>query len=177
MLLADLEVFQSRPIAPTRRVALGERNLPVDPAPGFGGLLLGAIAAGFIERIEDDLHGDLVRLSHQVEQGLRIPQPRLRHRLQVDNVGLNRRTHRLFGDGEEVKVLLEDPEGTAAAPQVLAAIYAAGELAPGPRAPVMELIRRGLKWRGPITDGLVEYLTDGSDQAGWMAAGGGDPVL
>ena len=39
MILAELEAYQSRPIAPTRRLALGELNLPCDPAPGFGGIL------------------------------------------------------------------------------------------------------------------------------------------
>ena len=177
MLLAELEVFQSRPIAPTRRLALGRRTLPVEPGPGFGGLLLGAVVAGFVELIDEDLHGDLLRLSHQVEQGLRIPQPRLRHRLQVDHIGLNRRTHRLFGDGEQAKVLLDTADGTAPAPQVLAAIYAAGEMEPGPRATVMEVIRRGLRWRGPIDDGLVEFLTGGASRGGWIATGSGDPVL
>jgi hypothetical protein len=43
MLLAELEVWHSRPITPTRRVALGHLVLPTDPAPGFGGLLLGAV--------------------------------------------------------------------------------------------------------------------------------------
>ena len=41
MLLAELEVWHSRPVTPTRRVALGHLVLPVDPTPGFGGLLLG----------------------------------------------------------------------------------------------------------------------------------------
>ena len=176
MLLAELEVFQSRPIAPTRRVALGESTLPIEPAPGFGGLLLGAVAAGFVELIDADLRPELVQLSHQVEQGLRIPQPRLRHRFQVDHIGLNRRTHRLFGDGEQAKVALDDTDGTSPAPQVLAAIYAAGEMAPLARGAVMEVIRRGLRWRGPINTGLIEYLTGGSTGSGWVAAGVGDPV-
>ncbi len=38
MLLAELEVFHSRPIAPTRRVAIGVAVLPTAPPPGFGGL-------------------------------------------------------------------------------------------------------------------------------------------
>ena len=44
MLLAELEVWHTRPLAPTRRLALGNLVLPVEPAPGFGGLLLGAMA-------------------------------------------------------------------------------------------------------------------------------------
>ena len=43
MLLAELEIWHSRPITPTRRVALGHLVLPADPAPGFGGVLLGAV--------------------------------------------------------------------------------------------------------------------------------------
>ena len=102
VLLAELEVFHSRPIAPTRRVALGISVLPTSPPPGFGGLLLGGIVATFITEVDPDLHHDLVRLTHQVEQGMRIPQPRLRHRFQADRVGLNRHRHRLVGTGEEL---------------------------------------------------------------------------
>jgi hypothetical protein len=36
MLLSELEIWHSRPVTPTRRVALGNLVLPVDPAPGFG---------------------------------------------------------------------------------------------------------------------------------------------
>ena len=43
MILAELEVFHSRPIAPTRRVALGRKHLPLHPAPGFSHV---AIAEG-----------------------------------------------------------------------------------------------------------------------------------
>ena len=46
MLLAELEVWHSRPVTPTRRVSLGHLVLPVDPTPGFGGLLLGAVTRG-----------------------------------------------------------------------------------------------------------------------------------
>ena len=48
MLLAELEVWHNRPLAPTRRIALGNLVLPVDPAPGFGGLLLGAVVTAHI---------------------------------------------------------------------------------------------------------------------------------
>ncbi len=176
MLLAEFEVFQSRPIAPTRRLALGRRDLPVSPAPGFGGLLLGGVVAGFVDRVDPDLHPDLERLTHQLEQGMRIPQPRLRHRFQTDHVGLNRRVHRLVGDGEQVRFELAELGDTIAAPQVLAALYAAGQLLPGPRAAVMHLLRKALHWRGPVDEALVEYLTGRSGRGSWVHAGVGDPV-
>ena len=49
MLLAELEVRHSRAVAPTRRVALGRHWLPTDPAPGYGGILLGG--TGFITHL------------------------------------------------------------------------------------------------------------------------------
>src|SRR5919112_142191 len=80
VLLAELEIWHSRPIAPTRRVALGRAQLPVDPAPGFGGILLGGIVAAHIGELDPDLTGELSRLLDDLEAGRRIAQPRLRHR-------------------------------------------------------------------------------------------------
>src|ERR671912_41559 len=94
MPLAELEVFHSRPIAPTRRVALGDSDLPVSPAPGFGGILLGGVVAAFMPALDPDLFDDLDRLTLQLEAGMRIPQPRLRFRMQVDRIGLQRSVHR-----------------------------------------------------------------------------------
>ena len=102
MLLAELEVFHTRPAVPTRRVALGHLVLPVDPAPGFGGLLLGAVVANHIGGIAPDLHADVVRLVRQVERAERIVQPRLRHRFQVDRHGLAVSRHRMVGEGDDV---------------------------------------------------------------------------
>ena len=113
MILAELEVFHSRPIAPTRRVALGRANLPVTPAPGFGGLLLGGIVAGHIDELDPDLFDDLHRLTLQLQEGLRVPQPRLRHRFQQDRIGLTRSVHRLVGHGEDITFEFE-AKGAAA---------------------------------------------------------------
>jgi len=159
VVLAELEVFQSRPIAPTRRVALGRCPLPAEPAPGFGGILLGAVVGAFVGQVDPDLHLDLERLTHQVEHGLPIPQPRLRHRFQTDHIGLNRRTHRLVGDGERLDLELDLTPGTSPGPQVLAAVYAAGRLPIEARGPVMRLLRRGLLWRGAPDRHLLEAIS------------------
>lgn len=174
MILAELEVFHSRPIAPTRRVALGHRDLPVSPAPGFGGILLGGLVAAAIKSIDPEMHHDLVRLTRQLEAGQRIPQPRLRHRLQVDHVGLNRYRHRLVGDGEELS--FDFDTSAAPTPQVLAAIYAAGEVVPGARATVMNVIRKGLAWRGETDRHLVEHLTGVGGAGRWSVSVTADPV-
>ena len=113
MLLAEIEIYHSRPIAPTRRVALGNLVLPCDPAPGLGGVLLGAIAARFTPELDPDLVPELVSLTHEIEADRRIPQPRLRHRLQEDRVGLTRSPHRLYRHDEdgELSVSFTDDKG------------------------------------------------------------------
>ena len=78
MLLAELEVWHSRPVTPTRRVSLGNLILPVDPAPGFGGLLLGAVVAHHLDDIDDDLVADVHRLLGQVDRGMNDPSGLLR---------------------------------------------------------------------------------------------------
>src|SRR5688500_8006208 len=108
MIVAELEVWNSRPVAPTRRVALGHMSLPVDPPPGFGGVLLGGIVARYAPDIDPELLPDLTKLTVQLENDLRIPQPRLRYRLQRDRVGLQRSTHRLHGEGDVLAFSFDD---------------------------------------------------------------------
>src|SRR3954447_23586494 len=100
MLLAELEIWHSRAIAPTRRVALGDLWLPTDPPPGFGGILLAGVVAASVCSMEEEERDDLDTLIAQVERGIRIVQPRLRYRFQTDKVGLEHSHHRLTGSGE-----------------------------------------------------------------------------
>lgn len=174
MILAELEVFHSRPIAPTRRVALGRLNLPVTPAPGFGGLLLGGVVAGHIEELDPDLFDDLHRLTLQVQEGTRIAQPRLRHRFQQDKIGLTRSVHRLVGEGEDLAFELEDKG--AAAQHILAAVYAAGQLPLTARARVMDTIRKGMRWAGPLDHAFISHLSGLDRGRDWSTAAFRDPV-
>jgi hypothetical protein len=174
VILAELEVFHSRAIAPTRRLALGSRDLPVTPAPGFGGILLGGIVAAYIPVLAPELFDDLDRLTRQLEAGYRIPQPRLRHRLQVDRVGLQRSVHRLQGQGEELAFEI-DTKG-APAHHILAAVYAAGELPLGPRNRVMEAIRKATRWTGAIDGSLVAHLSGLATHHQWSPEAHRDPV-
>lgn len=157
MLLAELEVWHSRRVAPTRRVALGRRHLPVVPAPGFGGVLLGGIVAAHVDEVDPDLLPDLLRLTVELEEGRRIPQPRLRYRFQTDRIGLSRSRHRLVGDGERIEFEF-DNQGWPPQ-QVLGAVYAAGDVDHESRHAVMEVVRRGIQWRGPVGPSLVAHLT------------------
>ena len=102
MLVADFEAFFSRPIAPTRRIAIGELTLPGrDTPPGrtaAASMLLGGMAAAFASGLDEDDTAAYLGLLADVERGRRIAQPRLRHRLQADRVGLKRSVSRLVVD-------------------------------------------------------------------------------
>lgn len=174
MILAELEVFCSRPIAPTRRVALGRRHLPLHPAPGFGGILLGGIAAAQVGGLDPDLLVDLHRLVDQVEHGRRIAQPRLRYRFQTDRIGLTRSRLRLTGDGEQMRFDF-DVKATPAQ-YLLGAVYAAGDLPTPDRRAVLAAVRKGLRWRGTAGAGLIAHLVGASGPSVWTPAAFADPV-
>ena len=176
MLLAELELWHSRPIAPTRRVALGRRLLPVDPAPGFGGLLLGAVMAARMDELDGDLVPELRALLDDLEVGRRIPQPRLRHRFQVDHIGLAKSTHRLLGHGDELSFDLQDESSPQS--QVLGAAYAAGMIDRQHRGAVIEVLRRATNWRGgEIGPELVSFLSGSSRVRSRSAAAFAHPEL
>lgn len=156
MLLAELEVFHTRPAVPTRRVALGNLVLPVDPAPGFGGLLLGAVIANHIGGVDAEAVPDVTRLVHQVEHGERIVQPRLRHRFQVDRHGLSHSRHQLIGHDDEIEFDFGTTGSDLA--QVLGAIYAVERLAVSSRRLIGPVLLKGLRWRGPIGPALIAHL-------------------
>ncbi len=156
MLLAELEVWHTRPLAPTRRIALGNLVLPVDPAPGFGGLLLGAVVARHLGDIPEDFVPDVHRLIDQIDREEHVVQPRLRHRFQVDRHGLALSTHRLLGDGEEISFDFHTT-GTGLV-QVLGAIYAVERLDVSFRHLITPVLHKAMRWRGPIGGALIAHL-------------------
>ena len=174
MLLAELEVWHSRPFTPTRRVSLGHLVLPVDPPPGFGGILLGAVVAAHLGAIDLDLLPDLHRLVNEVERGQRVVQPRLRHRFQVDRHGLARSTHRLVGRGEDISFELEN--NGSPLQQVLGAVYAAERLGPTSRHAVAAVLHKAMRWRGPIGPSLISYLAGVSGARAESLMAFADPI-
>jgi hypothetical protein len=167
MLLAELEVRHSRPYSPTRRVAVGKLWLPTDPSPGHGGLLLAGIVAAGVSALDDDEQLDRVdTLLSDLEQGKRIVQPRILYRFQSDTHGLDRSHHRLLGHGEhgDDGMSLEIDGHGAVLPQILGAMYAAGQLSYSVRGDVFRLLRRATRWTGGIDARLLACLT--GDEAG-----------
>lgn len=172
--LASLELFHSRPIAPTRRVALGTLDLPTDPAPGPGGVLLGAIVASSKDFLDDELLIGLQALTLQVQEGVRIVQPRLRHRFQDDRVGLTRSTYRLVTSGDRLDLDFEHKGSGLQA--ILGAVYAAGTLPAAGRRAAMDAVRKGLAWGAAVDEALFRHLSGLDRGRRWSADVYRDPV-
>jgi hypothetical protein len=175
VILAELEVCHSRPIAPTRRVALGDRNLPTDPPPGYGGILLAGIVATFASSLDPELYDELRGLVRQVDRGQRIAQPRLRHRFQQDLVGLTRVRHRLLADGEKLRFEIDAGSATPAQ-HVLAAVYAAAELRPSLRGPVIDAVLLAMQWNAPLGPNFVARIAGRGASTAWSPAAIADPI-
>lgn len=153
---AELEIWHSRPITPTRRLALGNLVLPVDPIPGFGGLLLGAVMSAHIVDVDEDLVPDVHRLITQIKRDELVVQPRLRHRYQVDRHGLSRSVHRLCGNGEDLQFNF-DSSGTALQ-QVLGSVYALERLETNARTKLALVLHKAMNWRGPLGPSFISFL-------------------
>ena len=173
MILAELEVFHSRNYSPTRRLALGYRDLPLDPPPGFGPLLLGGIVAVGAEDLDADDYDGLLVLMAQLENGVRVVQPRIRNRFQTDKHGLARTVGRLLGGGEQLDF---DFDGNGSPLQMsLAATYAAGQLPLNVRPRAFDVLRAGLRWRGPIGPSLISHLSGRHGAPAWSVDAYLDP--
>ena len=163
MLLAEIEIRHSRAVAPTRRVALGPYWLPTEPAPGYGGILLGGIVAAHLADSGEELREEYLALLDDLEAGRRIAQPRLRHRFQVDVVGLDRSRHKLVGSAgsDNVGDVRFELQGDGRpVPQILGAAYAAGRLHPDAQPRVFAAMRRAALWEGGATPHLARFLAD-----------------
>lgn len=158
MILAELNVWHSRPAVPTRRVALGEDQLKFDPAPGAGGLLLAAVVGAHAQQFGDDENSDLTDLLNLIEIGARIPQPRLRHRLQEDRIGLTRSTHRLVG-APDGRISLELAPSDRPEPHVLAALYRIRQQPRQMRRSLLTLLRSARRWQGHDHDDLLRFVS------------------
>jgi hypothetical protein len=157
MLLAELQIWHTRPATPTRRIALGHLVLPTEPAPGLGGVLLAAVVAAYLPGVPNDLVPDVARLIDQAAEGERITQPRLQHRYQVDRHGLATSVHQLRGDADHVEFDLHAMGRPLT--QVLGAIYALERLSTDARRAIAPVMHRAMRWSGPIGPSFVADIT------------------
>ncbi len=172
VILAEFEVWHSRPVAPTRRVALGASSLPMEGIPGHGALLLAGVVAAHVSVLEDDDRADLLRLMGDLAGGRRVAQPRMRHRFQTDRIGLTRANHQLVSAGGHLAFRFH-PDASPV-PQVLAAAYRAGRMVPELRRSVFTLLASAVAWRGGPSRDLLAWLT-GAESNGGISATVADP--
>lgn len=158
MVLAEIEVFVSPPHAPTRRIAMGRQPLATDGNSGFAAVLIGAIVSRYWDRIDEETEESLDRLLDDVEAGRRLDQPRVRHRLQTDRVGLKRTVHRLVGVGDQLAAEVADRPGTPAQ-HLLAAAYTVAAMPLELRGGLASAFRFGSTWRGALDSAFVSRLT------------------
>jgi hypothetical protein len=142
VLLAELQIWHTRPAAPTRRLALGHLVLPTDPAPGLGGVLLAAVVAAYRPGVPEELWPDVERLIDQVVAGDRIVQPRLQHRYQIDRHGFATSVHQMHGDADHVEF---DLHSGRRSPRCCVVALGTAE-----RRVEARSLLPCMKWRGPI---------------------------
>ena len=157
MILAELEVFHSRNYSPTRRLALGYRDLPLDPPPG---------------------------MTMSALQPRRDPDtpPASEDSLDESERDLLRRADRALAgrEGSFIARFLgilprKTTEGASPLQMTLAATYAAGQLPLNLRPRVFDVLRAGLRWRGPIGPSLITHLSGRHGAPAWSAAAYLDP--
>ena len=158
MILAELETFHSRAVVPTRRVAVGKCRLALDLPLRPGAVLVAGVVGRHLDGLDEDSLEDLPLLIGQIARGERIRQPRLRHRLQEDRIGLARSRHRLVRRGDGRPAFEFSDRGGSAAQYVLGAVYATKQL-PGPeRRDILGSVRRALTWPGGSDGELLRFL-------------------
>ncbi len=157
MVVAEIEVFVSPPHAPTRRISMGTQNLPTDNGSEFAAVLIGAIVSRYWGRVDDDVAESLDALVDDVEAGRRLAQPRVRHRLQDDRIGLKRCTHRLVGVGDALRIEVAERPGSPLQ-HLLAAAYAIASVRPAARPILASAFRYGASWRGELDATFIARL-------------------
>ncbi len=157
MILAELEICHSRPIAPTRRVGLANRNLPTQPAPGLGGVLLAGIVANSVHRVDPEDREALFQLLENIQQGEEIYQPAVRHRFQEDLVGLTLSRQLLVRRDTQFAFELDD---SVARPVqlVLGALYAAQQIPQPGRLKVLSGMKLAWVWEGPLDQSFMHSV-------------------
>ncbi|MEM9615069.1 MAG: hypothetical protein AAF962_01900 [Actinomycetota bacterium] len=160
MIVAELEIFHSRPIAPTRRIALGTRDLPVDPSPGAGGVLLAGILAHAAPGVEPELREGLMHVIDTLAAGRRVIQPCVRHRFQTDRIGLTLSQQRLVAVDGALEFDFEDTLGKPVQ-LALGAVYAAGSLPMAARPPIFDALRTALVWGADVDARFISMIMGG----------------
>ncbi|MGI8795273.1 MAG: J domain-containing protein [Acidimicrobiia bacterium] len=181
MILAELNVRHTRRHMPTRRVALGDHYLPTG-GPGYGAVLLGAVAADSAPGLDPEQQDALARFLDDARRDeLSVPRIAMRYRLQTDVHGLDRSRHRIVGEdavggnGDRPRVVLELDVHGRADPQLIGTVMAAAALPTrDARQIAFRAIEGALARPGVLPEGVVlRRLYEGVPGARPAAPGAG----
>jgi hypothetical protein len=189
VILAELNVRHTRRHMPTRRVALGDHYLPTG-GPGYGVVLLGAVAADSAPGLDPEQQDALTRfLDDARHDRLSVPRIALRYRLQTDVHGLDRSRHRVVaegaadGNGGRPQVVLELDVHGRAVPQLIGAVMAAATLPTRDarrlalRAIESALVRPGVLPEGITVRRMYEGVPGARPTAPGVGSNGSGPTI
>lgn len=174
---AELEVCHSRVVAPTRRVALGSRDLPED----YGPVLLGCVAGWFSQGQDDEFFSEAAKLLAYVSTRTPIPQPHMRYRFQQDLVGLLASSHQIreeaeFRNGQAGSLkFVSDMKSSTPAQHVLGALYAAYRMEDEAHWQSCEMIEMALEWAVERPLGSLKGTNTRLGITGVATTGGAEP--
>lgn len=174
---AELEVCHSRVVAPTRRVALGSRDLPED----YGPVLLGCVAGWFSQGQDDEFFSDAAKLLAYVSTRTPIPQPHMRYRFQQDLVGLLASSHQIREEAEFLNgqagglKFVSDMKSSTPAQHVLGALYAAYRMEDEAHWQSCEMIEMALEWAVERPLGSLKGTNTRLGITGVATTGGAEP--
>lgn len=168
-----MNAFVSRPIAPTRRIALGDVALGGSRGSSDGAGLLSAVIARYSSRLDEETRSELAELMAHVGADHHVPQPMMRHRFQTDRVGLQHITYRLLSWGDRLRLEFPTEEATPTQ-HVLVAVYAAGTIDPAHRPRVISMMNRAMSFPGGDDEDLLRFLGGGRITGRFALS---DPVL
>lgn len=150
--LASARSWYSRPIAPTRRIAVGrfDERFSTSAIPW----LVGGVVAHCVRLVTEEVAEELDQLVDDLISERRVAQPRVRHRLQTDRVGLYPVRYQLFRVGSRLVWSFQQPLATPSQ-HMLGMLYLSAQ---HPHAHEALLAAKlGLGWTGAIED-IVDAL-------------------
>ncbi len=123
-------------------------------------MLLVGIVANVASEIEPELREDLVTVMDRLSAGRKVIQPTVRHRYQIDQVGLTVSRQRLLNGPSGLEFDFDD-RNARAVQLALGAVYAAGTLPRAAKAAVFDGFQKALVWDRPVDSAFIAVVMGG----------------
>ncbi len=124
-------------------------------------MLLAGIVAHAAPGVDPELREDLMDVMDRLSRGVKVVQPRVRHRFQTDRVGLTVSRQLLVADNGSLEFRFDD-ENARPVQLALGAVYAAGSLPAEARSTVFDMFEASLVWSRPVDGAFISYMMGGN---------------